>query len=141
AHWVAASPPERQLARGRAGRLPPRRRPHRGGAGARQDEARRDGALMVSEHLLVAQALRKSFRRRAVVRGVSIRVQEGEIVGLLGPNGAGKTTTFRVLTGLERPEAGRVLLDGADVTRLPLLARARLGLGYLPQDAALFRGL
>jgi lipopolysaccharide export system ATP-binding protein len=97
--------------------------------------------VSVAQHLLVAQDLRKSFRGRAVVRGVSLRLQEGEIVGLLGPNGAGKTTTFRILTGLERAEVGRVLLNGADVTRLPLHARARRGLGYLPQEPTVFRRL
>ena len=96
---------------------------------------------MVARHLVLAQDLWKVYRKRAVVRGVSMRLQAGEIVGLLGPNGAGKTTTFRMVTGLERPERGRVFFDGADVTRLPIHARARLGLGYLPQEATVFRGL
>jgi lipopolysaccharide export system ATP-binding protein len=96
---------------------------------------------MVPRHLLVGSDLWKSFRKRTVVRGVSVRLQGGEIVGLLGPNGAGKTTTFRCMTGLERPERGRVLLDGADLTRLPMDARARRGLGYLPQEPTVFRRL
>jgi lipopolysaccharide export system ATP-binding protein len=96
---------------------------------------------MVSEHLLLAQDLWKSFRRRAVVRGVSLRLQAGELVGLLGPNGAGKTTTFRALTGLDRPDKGRVVVDGSDLSRLPMHERARAGLGYLPQEPTVFRRL
>jgi lipopolysaccharide export system ATP-binding protein len=91
--------------------------------------------------ILAARDLEKSFRRRRVVRGVSLELREREIVGLLGPNGAGKTTTFRMVVGLESPDAGRVSLDGRDVTKLPLHARARSGLGYLPQESTIFRGL
>jgi lipopolysaccharide export system ATP-binding protein len=90
---------------------------------------------------LDARDLQKSFRRRRVVRGVSLELREREIVGLLGPNGAGKTTTFRMVVGLESPDAGRISLDGRDVTTLPLHARARSGLGYLPQESTIFRGL
>jgi lipopolysaccharide export system ATP-binding protein len=96
---------------------------------------------MLATHLLVAHELWKSFRRRAVVRGVSLRLQGGEVVGLLGPNGAGKTTTFRALTGLDRPDRGRVLVDGVDVSRVPMHVRARRGLGYLPQEPTVFRRL
>src|SRR6478752_10261548 len=85
--------------------------------------------------------LTKSYGGRTVVRGVSIDVQSGEIVGLLGPNGAGKTTTFSMTVGLTAPDSGRVLLDGADVTDDPMYIRARKGIGYLPQEASIFRGL
>ncbi len=90
---------------------------------------------------LYAEDLRKSFKRRPVVRGVSMGVQRGEVVGLLGPNGAGKTTCFYMITGLIPVDSGRILIDGADVTHLPMYQRARLGIGYLPQEASIFRGL
>jgi len=83
--------------------------------------------------------LSKSFRHRRVVDSVSVRVEQGEIVGLLGPNGAGKTTTFYLITGLIRPEAGRVVLDGKDMTSLPMYRRARQGIGYLAQEPSIFR--
>jgi lipopolysaccharide export system ATP-binding protein len=83
----------------------------------------------------------KHYRGRAVVDGISLQVREGEIVGLLGHNGAGKTTTFYMVVGLVRPDGGRVLLDGKDVTRLPVYRRARAGIGYLPQEASVFRKL
>ena len=85
--------------------------------------------------------LTKSYSGRTVVRGVSIEVASGEIVGLLGPNGAGKTTTFYMTVGLTPPDAGRVLLDGEDLTKAPMYARARKGIGYLPQEPSIFRGL
>src|SRR5512134_905979 len=85
--------------------------------------------------------LTKSYNGRTVVRGVSIQVASGEIVGLLGPNGAGKTTTFYMAVGLTSPDAGRVVLDGEDVTGSPMYARARKGIGYLPQEPSIFRGL
>ena len=91
--------------------------------------------------VLVAEGLVKSYRRRRVVDGVTFEVGEGEIAGLLGPNGAGKTTSFNMVVGRVRPEGGRVRLSGRDVTRLPLHGRARLGLGYLPQEASIFRKL
>ncbi|MCW8084481.1 LPS export ABC transporter ATP-binding protein [Sabulicella glaciei] len=90
---------------------------------------------------LVAEGLGKRYKKRPVVRDVHVSVRRGEAVGLLGPNGAGKTTTFYMITGLIQPDSGRVLLDGADVTRLPMYRRARLGIGYLPQEASIFRGL
>ncbi|MCB9548634.1 MAG: LPS export ABC transporter ATP-binding protein [Myxococcales bacterium] len=91
--------------------------------------------------VLVAAGLQRRFGRRAVVRDLHLAVAAGEIVALLGPNGAGKTTTFRMLAGLLRPHGGRVLLGGADVTTQPLWRRARAGLGYLPQEASVFRDL
>ena len=85
--------------------------------------------------------LGKQFKKRPVLRDVSISVQRGEAVGLLGPNGAGKTTCFYIITGLIAADTGRVVLDGHDVTQLPMYRRARLGIGYLPQEASIFRGL
>src|SRR6187397_2041666 len=85
--------------------------------------------------------LTKSYSGRTVVRGVSLEISSGEVVGLLGPNGAGKTTTFSMVVGLTAPDSGRVLLDGADVTDDPMYVRARKGIGYLPQEASIFRGL
>ncbi len=90
---------------------------------------------------LVAVGVGKSYKKRPVVRNVSIAVQRGEAVGLLGPNGAGKTTTFYMIVGLVRPDTGSILLDDADITGLPMYRRARLGIGYLPQEASIFRGL
>ena len=90
---------------------------------------------------LVAHSLAKTFGRRAVVRDVGIAVRRGEAVGLLGPNGAGKTTVFTIIMGLVRPDGGEVLLDGRKITRLPLFERGRLGIGYLPQEPSIFRGL
>jgi len=92
-----------------------------------------------SAHALTAAGLQKSYGRRRVVDNVSLYVEPGEVVGLLGANGAGKTTTFYMIIGLETPEAGRVSLAGQDVTRLPMYLRARLGLGYLPQEPSVFR--
>ena len=85
--------------------------------------------------------LTKSYGGRTVVRGVSLEVASGEVVGLLGPNGAGKTTTFYMTVGLTAPDSGRVELDGADVTDDPMYVRARKGIGYLPQEPSIFRGL
>jgi lipopolysaccharide export system ATP-binding protein len=90
---------------------------------------------------LRTHALTKSYGGRTVVRGVSIEVASGEIVGLLGPNGAGKTTTFYMTVGLTAPDSGRVELDGKDVTSDPMYVRARKGIGYLPQEPSIFRGL
>ena len=83
----------------------------------------------------------KQFRQRSVVHGVSIAIDSGEIVGLLGPNGAGKTTSFYMLSGLIKPDSGSVLLNGKEITLLPMYRRAQLGLGYLPQESSIFRGL
>ena len=94
----------------------------------------RDGVLMAS-------GLVKSYKKRTVVDGVSLGVRRGESVGLLGPNGAGKTTCFYMITGLVKPDSGTIHLDGHDVTSMPMYRRARLGIGYLPQEASIFRGL
>jgi lipopolysaccharide export system ATP-binding protein len=93
------------------------------------------------EDCLMAEHLQKTFGRRRVVDDVSFHVKRGEVVGLLGANGAGKTTSFHMLVGLESAERGTVFLNGQDVTRLPMYLRARLGLGYLPQEASIFRKL
>jgi lipopolysaccharide export system ATP-binding protein len=88
---------------------------------------------------LIAEDLAKTFRGRRVVDGVSVRIAPGEVVGLLGPNGAGKTTSFHLILGLIPPDQGRVLLDTRDITALPMYMRARSGIGYLPQEASIFR--
>ena len=90
---------------------------------------------------LQAADLRKSYRGRKVVDSVSLEIRQGEVVGLLGPNGAGKTTTFYILVGLTRPDYGRVLLNGEDITDLPMYLRARNGISYLPQEPSVFRKL
>ena len=108
----------------------PRRRPDGNGAAPPERKA-----------LLSVHSVEKSFVGRKVVRGVSLYVRKGEAVGLLGPNGAGKTTVFYMITGLIKADDGRIELDGCDVTHLPMYQRARLGIGYLPQEASIFRGL
>jgi lipopolysaccharide export system ATP-binding protein len=90
---------------------------------------------------LVVTRITKSFNKRPVVRSVSLSVKRGEVVGLLGPNGAGKTTCFYMITGLIPVDGGTIEVDGYDVTRLPMYRRARMGIGYLPQEASIFRGL
>jgi lipopolysaccharide export system ATP-binding protein len=90
---------------------------------------------------LVVEKIGKSFRKRPVVRGVSLSLRRGEVVGLLGPNGAGKTTCFYMITGLIPADYGTIQLDGHDVTQMPMYRRARLGIGYLPQEASIFRGM
>jgi lipopolysaccharide export system ATP-binding protein len=90
---------------------------------------------------LQTQELTKSYGGRTVVRGVNLQVGSGEVVGLLGPNGAGKTTTFYMTVGLTAPDSGRVLLDGRDITGDPMYVRSRKGIGYLPQEPSIFRGL
>ncbi len=90
---------------------------------------------------LSAVELGKAFRKRPVLRTISLNVRRGEAVGLLGPNGAGKTTCFYIITGLLRPDYGWITLEGQDITDLPMYRRARLGIGYLPQEASIFRGL
>lgn len=87
------------------------------------------------------ESLEKQYKGRKVVKGVSLKVSEGEVIGLLGPNGAGKTTTFYMIVGLVRPNAGTVVLNGENVTTLPMYKRARLGLGYLPQEPSIFKKL
>jgi lipopolysaccharide export system ATP-binding protein len=94
-----------------------------------------------AEDWLVARGLRRAFKGRVVVEDVSLALRRGEAVGLLGPNGAGKTTVFYMITGLIRVDAGTIEVDGHDVTGLPMYQRARLGVGYLPQEASIFRGL
>jgi lipopolysaccharide export system ATP-binding protein len=91
--------------------------------------------------VLESQGLVKTYRRRRVVNDVALRLQQGEIVGLLGPNGAGKTTTFYMIVGLIKPQEGRILLDGRDITDMPMYQRARLGIGYLSQEPSIFRKL
>lgn len=105
----------------------------RAGAAARRERVRASG--------LSAEDLGKSYKGREVVRGVSVSVQRGEVVGLLGPNGAGKTTCFYMIMGLVPADFGTILIDGQDVTNLPMYMRARMGLGYLPQEPSIFRGL
>jgi lipopolysaccharide export system ATP-binding protein len=97
--------------------------------------------LVADNQGLVATAIGKSFKQRPVLRGVNVSVQRGEAVGLLGPNGAGKTTCFYIITGLIAPDVGTISFDGHDITELPMYRRARLGIGYLPQEASIFRGL
>jgi lipopolysaccharide export system ATP-binding protein len=106
-----------------------------------RDEPVPEPGLRGSEDWLVARGLRRAFKGRAVIEDVSLAVRRGEAVGLLGPNGAGKTTLFYMITGLIRPDGGRIELDGFDITHLPMYQRARLGVGYLPQEASIFRGL
>ena len=107
--------------------------PLAGTAAGPDEEALSDG--------LVAHGLAKSYSRRPVVAGVSLSVRRGEAVGLLGPNGAGKTTVFYMITGLIPADRGTIALDGVDITHLPMYQRARRGVGYLPQEASIFRGL
>jgi len=90
---------------------------------------------------LAARGVGKTYKKRPVVRNVTIQLRRGEAIGLLGPNGAGKTTTFYMIVGLVKPETGSISLDGTDITSLPMYRRARLGIGYLPQEASVFRGL
>ncbi|MDP2699192.1 MAG: LPS export ABC transporter ATP-binding protein [Thalassospira sp.] len=97
--------------------------------------------LITANKGLVAHNLGKSFKKRPVLKDVSMTVQRGEAVGLLGPNGAGKTTSFYIITGLISPDRGTISLDGRDITLMPMYQRARLGIGYLPQEASIFRGM
>ncbi|MCT4331735.1 LPS export ABC transporter ATP-binding protein [Paracoccus sp. YLB-12] len=90
---------------------------------------------------LIVRGLRKSYRNRPVIHDVSLSLSRGEVVALLGPNGSGKTTCFYCIAGLVPPDAGQVLIDGRDATRLPMFRRARMGIGYLPQEMSIFRGL
>jgi lipopolysaccharide export system ATP-binding protein len=119
--------------------------PRTAGAAPRRVRKDRSGPAPVrradADGYLAAHGLEKSFGGRKVVRGTSLYVRRGEAVGLLGPNGAGKTTVFYMITGLIKADRGRIELDGYDVTKLPMYQRARLGIGYLPQEASIFRGL
>jgi lipopolysaccharide export system ATP-binding protein len=129
-------PPERQAERQPAPQReqrPPRPRRRSDGNGASPGGERRG--------VLAVHGVEKSFVGRMVVKGVSLYVRKGEAVGLLGPNGAGKTTVFYMATGLIKADKGRIELDGRNVTKLPMYQRARLGIGYLPQEASIFRGL
>jgi len=95
----------------------------------------------VTGHTLLAEELHKTYSKRPILTGVSLSVSSGEVVGLLGPNGAGKTTCFYMVVGLVKPDDGRILFDDKDITHHPMHARARLGVGYLPQEASVFRQL
>ena len=123
-------PPTTQASKTRA---PKTQNPNTNGAAAPR--------LIKRQGYLAVHSVEKSFGTRQVVRGVSIYVRRGEAVGLLGPNGAGKTTVFYMITGLIKADRGAIELDGHDVTKLPMYQRARLGIGYLPQEASIFRGL
>ncbi|GAX87476.1 lipopolysaccharide export system ATP-binding protein [Lebetimonas natsushimae] len=90
---------------------------------------------------LIAKDLKKSFKKTLIIKGVSLEAKRGEIVGLLGPNGAGKTTTFYLICGLLKPDSGKVIFENNDITKLPLYKKARLGIGYLPQESSIFRDL
>ncbi len=116
--------------------------PHPGGdLQSPHGEIRQQPEPVAGEGWLTVHSVWKSYKGRPVVRGASLSVGRGESVGLLGPNGAGKTTCFYMITGLVAPDKGHVMIDGHDVTRLPMYRRARLGVGYLPQQESIFRGL
>jgi lipopolysaccharide export system ATP-binding protein len=100
-----------------------------------------DSASLAERGGLEVVSIAKSYDKRAVLTDISLSVAKGEVLGLLGPNGAGKTTCFYSIMGLVRPDSGRILMDGIDVTRLPMYRRAILGLGYLPQETSIFRGM
>ena len=133
-HDPRPAPPQRQEARR------PDNQPFDRPRGANRDSVPMPVPIP-GEGILAAEGLQKSYGARRVVNGVSIEVMRGEAVGILGPNGAGKTTCFYMVTGLVEPDAGRITLDGHDVTKLPMYRRARLGIGYLPQEPSIFRGL
>lgn len=120
------------LEHGRDQSLPDRRAEPRNGEGI---------APKGGDGWLTCDGVQKSYGKRKVVKGVSVAVARGEVVGLLGPNGAGKTTVFYMITGLVPADEGGITIDGRDVTQLPMYRRARLGIGYLPQEASIFRGL
>jgi len=125
--------------------------PKRARSGPRQSRSADRGTSLVptngsqqpfgADGWLTVHSVQKSYKKRLVVRGVTLAVGRGESVGLLGPNGAGKTTVFYMITGLVPADQGTITIDGQDVTRLPMYQRARLGIGYLPQEASIFRGL
>ena len=97
--------------------------------------------LIIKNDGLVVDRIGKSYSKKPVVRSISIQIQKGEAVGLLGPNGAGKTTCFYMISGLIRPDYGKIILDGKNITRSPIYKRAKLGIGYLPQEVSIFRGM
>ena len=121
-----------------ASSIPPKEPP----GGASGAPSGRAGPQLVKDNTgVVARNIGKRFKKRPVLRDVTIALQRGEVVGLLGPNGAGKTTCFYIITGLMAADGGTISLDGHDITDLPMYRRARLGIGYLPQEASIFRGL
>jgi len=146
-HAYAQPQPQPQPGQGHAYAQPQQARPAQQPAPQQRPataQPRRDGGgqqQQARHAYLAAHGVEKSFGTRKVVRGVTLYVRRGEAVGLLGPNGAGKTTVFYMITGLIAADKGRIELDGYDVTPLPMYQRARLGIGYLPQEASIFRGL
>lgn len=133
---------------GRPRIVPPSGKPQRGrtkpngkGRPPRDDSRPKGPRLVAQTSGLIVTNIGKSYRGRPVVRGVGLTLQRGEVLGLLGPNGAGKTTCFYMITGLVPVDYGRIELDGHDISELPMYRRARLGIGYLPQEASIFRGL
>ena len=108
---------------------------------SRRDSPGREFKVVSGGGGLTARTVGKTYKGRPVVRNVTVTLRRGEAVGLLGPNGAGKTTTFYMIVGLVKPDTGAISLDGADITKLPMYRRARLGIGYLPPEASVFRGL
>ena len=97
--------------------------------------------LIVRNDGLIVDRIGKSYSKKPVVRGISLKIQKGEAVGLLGPNGAGKTTCFYMISGLIKPDYGKIILDGKDITQTPVYKRAKFGIGYLPQEVSIFRGM
>ncbi|MFT5600077.1 MAG: lipopolysaccharide export system ATP-binding protein [Flavobacteriales bacterium] len=91
--------------------------------------------------ILSTQEIKKAYKGRQVVKGISVQVEQGEVIGLLGPNGAGKTTSFYMMVGLVKPDSGKVFLDGVDITKYPMYKRSKMGVGYLPQEVSVFRNL
>jgi lipopolysaccharide export system ATP-binding protein len=128
-------------AEARASREPPAETRERRDAPPETREVRETPRLVAQNDGLAVRNIGKQFKKRPVLRDVSLYVQRGEVVGLLGPNGAGKTTCFYIVTGLIAPDYGMITLDGHDITDLPMYRRSRLGVGYLPQEASIFRGL
>ncbi|BBF94141.1 hypothetical protein BLTE_28260 [Blastochloris tepida] len=151
AFWPQPGDPSREPSRPRTGdaaeapaRAPAKAQPKTQAKTQTKPPAKRKAGtdpLPGLEGILAVDAVEKSYRGRKVVRGVSLYVREGEAVGLLGPNGAGKTTVFYMTTGLVKADAGRIFLHGYDITAMPMYRRARLGIGYLPQEPSIFRGL
>jgi len=129
------------VARAETVNLPGKRPTRRRDEAVRQPPQPQPQPVPVRDAYLATHGVEKSFAGRKVVKGASIYVRRGEAVGLLGPNGAGKTTVFYMITGLIKADRGRIELDGYDITKLPMYQRARLGIGYLPQEASIFRGL